>query len=451
MRLTLSLKLLWIFLGSLLLCALAFYNKFPILYPDTAVYISSGCEGYVPIDRPITYGLFVRHVSMLESLWLVIWLQSLILSYVIFLFLTRLFHLKAMWHLPVISILIITSAVSLPSGQLIPDIFTPIFVLGLALIISGKLNRTENIIVYLITFISVTMHYSHVPLGLVLIACLWLMVWKRLFKPRLALRMTALFCLSIFVTMGVHKMYGGSFNLVEKGYLFRFSRLVEIGLVDEYLKSSCVEENLKLCDYEGRIPTNYLWDSESPLMALGGWDKNEKEYKLINRNIILSPKYWPTLILSSLFGGAQQFWNIEVFDARPVSGSFCYEEIERHFKKQIRSADLAYQSSHFERLEHKMNALSLVSFPMMILSFIFLLTHLYLFPKSSLNWLILFIMTALVFNACITGALSTVVPRYQNRISWLPQLLVLSIFIRMISPSIEEKFERLKESLKGIG
>jgi hypothetical protein len=79
-----TIQILYVLLGSLVLCFLAFYNKYPLVFPDTGTYVLSGFTGQVPKDRPIIYGLFLRHISLWESLWLVILFQGVLLSLTIF-------------------------------------------------------------------------------------------------------------------------------------------------------------------------------------------------------------------------------------------------------------------------------------------------------------------------------------------------------------------------------
>ena len=73
-------------LGGLFILSSAFANKYPFLYSDTCTYLDGGFDHQVNNMRPITYGLFMRHVSLLESLWLVVFVQALMVSWLIHLF-----------------------------------------------------------------------------------------------------------------------------------------------------------------------------------------------------------------------------------------------------------------------------------------------------------------------------------------------------------------------------
>ena len=52
---------LWPWLGAaLLLLSVPVLNGYPLVYSDTGTYLRTAFEGYVPPDRPVWYGLFLR-------------------------------------------------------------------------------------------------------------------------------------------------------------------------------------------------------------------------------------------------------------------------------------------------------------------------------------------------------------------------------------------------------
>lgn len=75
-------RIAFIFIVAVLLCYMGFYNRFPLVYSDTDSYMEMGFNNHVLPDRPITYGLFLRHVSLSESLWLVVFAQGFLLAIV---------------------------------------------------------------------------------------------------------------------------------------------------------------------------------------------------------------------------------------------------------------------------------------------------------------------------------------------------------------------------------
>ena len=71
-------------IGTLILSLIGLYNGYPLVYSDTGVYIASGLKEFVPVDRPIGYGLFIKLFSFNYSLWLVVAFQNLITAFVLY-------------------------------------------------------------------------------------------------------------------------------------------------------------------------------------------------------------------------------------------------------------------------------------------------------------------------------------------------------------------------------
>ncbi|MDP3929784.1 MAG: hypothetical protein Q8R57_12235, partial [Bacteroidota bacterium] len=118
-----------ILLASASMLLPAFFNGFPLLYSDTGAYIASGFEGKVPLDRPITYGLFLRHASLAHSLWFVVLAQSIIVSALLWVVFTHFLgsgKRAAIWFLALVFGLNLISSLPWISGMLMADIFTPI-------------------------------------------------------------------------------------------------------------------------------------------------------------------------------------------------------------------------------------------------------------------------------------------------------------------------------------
>ena len=70
-------------LGSLIAVSAGVYNGFPLVTSDSGTYINSAINYTVPADRPIVYGLFIRVTSLNFSLWLVIFFQGLLLTWLL--------------------------------------------------------------------------------------------------------------------------------------------------------------------------------------------------------------------------------------------------------------------------------------------------------------------------------------------------------------------------------
>ena len=68
--------------ATLALLIAALWNGYPLVYSDTSAYLASGFLLETPIDRPITYGLFMRVCSLNGfSLGLVVLAQAMLLAH----------------------------------------------------------------------------------------------------------------------------------------------------------------------------------------------------------------------------------------------------------------------------------------------------------------------------------------------------------------------------------
>src|ERR1700721_513279 len=134
-------QFLVILAGTLLLMLPAFYNHYPIVFSDSGTYLSSGFDMSFPIDRPIAYGVFVRLSSLHGvSTWLVIFVQSFILSYVLFLCMKMVLGEKFRYITAFVIYLFLSvlSSAAWTSSMIMTDVFTPIGILSGSVIVFGN-------------------------------------------------------------------------------------------------------------------------------------------------------------------------------------------------------------------------------------------------------------------------------------------------------------------------
>ena len=143
-------NLLFYLTGAILILAYAIYNGYPIIYHDLSTYVANGFDINTPIDRPITYCLFVRVFSLNGlTLWTVVLMQSYIVSFLIFKLLRILFQGISSWIiLLLILILSLFTGLSWTSSQVMPDIFTSVSVFIVLIVLIGDLNLKEKYLMY---------------------------------------------------------------------------------------------------------------------------------------------------------------------------------------------------------------------------------------------------------------------------------------------------------------
>ena len=126
----------------------ALYNGYPLVYSDTGTYIAAGYTKEVPVDRPIIYCLFVRHMSLSHSLWFVLIAQVILVVYVIYM-LVRRFAVKNVLLLSTLIVLVLsfTTSISTYTSQIMPDIFSALSIIGMALLFTTqKMHKRDYII-----------------------------------------------------------------------------------------------------------------------------------------------------------------------------------------------------------------------------------------------------------------------------------------------------------------
>ncbi len=198
-------------------------------------------------------------------------------------------------------------------------------------------------------------------------------------------------------------------------------RLIEMGILNEYLQENCDEKDFLLCEYKDQIIWGFLWGEESPLYKDGGWTGEHKEYKLILSDIFTTPKYLKKFLIHSFESSFKQFFNFEtgdtprLVDKTPpyiITDYIAGQKMEYLSSKQ---ANNRLDYSYLNNIEKYIVILSL------FLCFILFLIKIPRETKAN----IFFILIALYLNAAIFGAFSGITSRYQSRVMWLLPLPVI--------------------------
>ncbi len=441
-------KILFVLFGGLLLCFQGFFNKYPLLYFDTGTYVMSGFSGIVPFDRPLTYGLFLRHTSLSETLWLVIFAQGIIVSLLIYYFLKYFLRSKhlLLFHTSLCIFLVFFTGLSVNVSQLIPDIFALVFIMALALLLLvDSLSKRDLGIIIFLTWLGIIMHNSHslIAFGILLLVSLYAFWNKKsgISRKQLILGWAISF-IGLFSIPSIHYVVGNEFVTSKGSHLFIMARLVESGIVDLFLADNCDKKEYWLCEYQGKIPTELIWDlKHSPVRkkwtGADVWTKSKPEFDLIIKEIVTTPKYLFKLLIKSIPHTAQQFCNFHT-GTTPQLGKKtpAYNSIKKRYSDEIRSLERSYQFGrpHWLKYDPINNRQSWLFF----FSLLFFITVL-MVPsiRSQLSLvqkqLILFVLIAMFSNAFVCSNLSTIIPRYQSRIFCLYPIADFICLVTLVS------------------
>lgn len=428
-------RILSVWLGALILCAPALLNNFPFLYADTGTYLSCGFHGTVSDIRPVTYALFIRHVSLMESLWLVILVQALIVSWSIHTFF-RACSEKPVGIRPLAAILILTltTGIGEVTGMLMPDFFTAVMILCGAILLFGKnIVRWRFALTSLLFWLAVASHHSNAYIFfflLLTLLLLWIIRrWKRQ-TGAISLRglvLTLGLALAGYFTIPVlHWTYSGEFFWSKAKSVFLTNRVNQMGLLKPFLQENCGSHDYRLCAYKDELPNEFLWDPNSPLAKTGGWAANDAEYGRMLGDFFRQPRYAKKFFIKTLENGFMQFFTFEgkvIFKEREEGYPFqVMRDVLPEFIPSIQRS-LQYQdqwSSNFTNTLQRF--LVFGSFLLLIYIFIFNAKVDQTAVQASLAG---YICLALLANALVCSGISMVDMRFQYRVIWLLPLFTI--------------------------
>ncbi|MFN8397261.1 MAG: hypothetical protein U0176_21740 [Bacteroidia bacterium] len=430
---------LWITGATLLLGYLAFYNGFPLLYPDTGTYIESGFSGKVPIDRPIFYGLFIRHISLAESPWLVIMAQNVLLAWLIWLTVARFIRSARVgyYYIGIVFVLAMTTQVSYYSNLLIADIFTPMAFLSAFHLAFWEEHRWPRrvFLVVLVAF-SLMSHLSNFPTILISMAVSLLVAWwlrKRRPAPfqRLSVAiLSAVVLVSLLAVPLINAAIDGKFRYAEGGSVFMTNRLRDLDLVKEFLDAACPTEDWKLCPYKDELYGDFLWAMDySPLYKIGGWEANFDEFSRMNRRILMHPGRLLKFSRATFEEGIRQLFVFQVPAAGPMlEESAAGNALKFRFPHSLRGMLAAKQIRNdmdFKDLNKRQVWMVVGSMAMLFLLAVDRKRFLRL--PDGLRWFMLTLSLFILANDFICASLSNIDPRYMGRLAWLLPMTAMVI------------------------
>lgn len=420
-------------------------NGYPLLYSDSGTYLTSGHTLTVPVDRPIIYGLFVRHISLSWSVFLVVIAQSGLLVFLI----------KRLWEEIIgrdqylaVRIFVVCALMALLTGLdffisiIIPDIFTSAIVLSFFLLLFGSLrNKLVAVFTALLFAFSLTVHLSHLPLvlGIMVMVGLYHLISKQFYAyAKRYVLITALVILSLFSLSLINYSLDYGFQLSRTKNIFLAARLIKGGIANDFLKEKCGQRKSlpygELCDYIDQFdqwPTtgHFLFVRSSPLydddcIKAGKWDncwvEKDEAYGQLVSDLLSHPKYCSQYVKLALSGTLEQLVDFG-------HTHFDKSELDRIISRSYRDDWDFFYASMQDRAGVAFNMQTLIERWVVIISMV-ILCYFMFFRRAVLKtkggYLLMIIALALLLNAFICSAFSNVVDRYQGRLIFLIPLVV---------------------------
>lgn len=257
----------------------AIWNGFPFVFADTGGYLIRPFQGTLELGRSALYGAFLA-AGIPLLFWPCIVAQALLCAWVVALVLRSQGIRRPAIAFAMMAALCVCTSLPWYADQLMPDVFMPLSVLATYLIAfaSPQLRRWEITALAAIVAFAVAVHMAILA---VMLALLVVFAGLRFAAPsassplpRLDLPAAGL-AAGIALALASNYLIAGTAAFTPGGANFLFARLLQDGLVESYLDHNCPSAALSLCRYRGdKLPDEndeWLWDGDSPLVALGGW------------------------------------------------------------------------------------------------------------------------------------------------------------------------------------
>jgi hypothetical protein len=411
-------------LAAILLLWPAFWNGYPLVFADTGTYLSQAIEHYAGWDRPIFYSLFLFPLHMTVTTWPAIGGQALLVAYLLDLLRrTLLPGTSVWWLLPFAGALAFASPLPWFASQLMPDVFTGIVVVALALLIfaADRLSARERIWLVALTAIAIAVHLSHVPLAITLLAVLLPM--RRSWAP--VARCIAPVILAVVALVSVNLLAFGRASLAPFGNVFLLARVIYDGPGMDVLRRDCPAAGWRLCPFVESMPPHwddFLWRSDGPVARAGGAKLVSSDASaIVAAALVAEPG---TELLAFAGNSVQQLVRFSSGDGLQPWSDTVGPRVGRHFP-QFENVAFATSYQNTGRLAVP-RLLQLLHLATAVAGIAGCCAIPFLAPRRHLaTGLAVAVVVALLANAAVTGGLSGPHERYQSRIMWLPPLAAL--------------------------
>jgi hypothetical protein len=413
--------------GGLLLVWPAVWNAYPLVFADTGTYLSQAIEHHLGWDRPPVYSFFMLPLHLTVTTWPVVLVQAALAAHTLHLVRRCLFPGTGHWWLvPMLGGLATLTWLPWLVSQLMPDVFTPLLVLALALLVhaADRLARAERVWLAAFSAFMIATQQSSLLLSLILIPVLLgtrhamtgaPLRWKLAAAPPL---------LAMLVLLGVNVAGYGRFSISPFGNVFLLARVLYDGPGLTALRTDCPQAGWRLCAQLDRLPASsdlFLWGGrDGPIMRAGGHRAVSAEADAIIATALHDQPLrqaraflsnWLEQLLYFDSGDGLQAWPDAV--APHLAAFPVLEQAAYAAARQTTGARLLPDAL---RIAHAVAALAGVALCLWLLPAAWRLRD----PVAGFQ---IAVLSALLAGAAITGGLSMPHDRYQSRLMCLPPLI----------------------------
>lgn len=434
---TVILKILAISIGTLALLSIAIINGYPLITQDSAAYLNMAYAWFFPSDRPAFYGIFIRAVSVTKSIWWPVIIQSLIVSFLMVQLIHQLGARFSFWKtILMIGLVVLLTPVTWIVSQITADIFIAIAAMGVLLFYME--NRNIHQWLYgLIIYFSLLTHNSN-TLSLLCFATVMLiivLVWQRKLLGS-TLKIAGISVLAFFTLCTSNYYTNDEFTFSKASHVFLMGKMVESGMLKQFLDENCDQHHYALCAYKDSLPpyaADFIWQEGKAFHKTGGWHGSKEEYSLIIEETFKRPKYLAMHLSESVKGTIKQVSLTYVGDLLYpfVEGTSPYLYIQQWLPNEIPGLLKAKQQNN----QLHFGLISIVYEWTLLLSVLVMLY--FLIVKIPVRWRYYVLMLGILIlaNAFITATFANVIGRLNARLVWVLPFFVFIWFVRLFGRS----------------
>ena len=433
-------KVAAVLLGALIMAWPAFYNGFPMLYPDSMTYVEDGrivaralflhqFSDYYGM-RSFFYSLGILPLHWNTTLWPVVALQCLLVASILWLVVRSFAPRKTILpYLVLVVLLSLLTGMSWYATLIMPDILGPLLYLSIYLLVFARetLGRWERICLYPIAWWAVTAHATHLMLGagMCAILALLLAVDRRAIRRRLrpVLEVAAIIALAAAAQLALHGYLYGKPSLNGERPPFLTARIIADGPGRWYLEKHCGELKWAICGHVHNLPDdpdNFLWGADGIYQ-----NASEDETRRLAQEeipfVLATLRAYPREQISRSAGN---FWGqLTTFGFEDLDAS---SWVLDEFGSVLPRARSSYVKSRQAQDVLPLELLTSIQFWAVMASLAVMAVFAPLLGRRRsprIAGLSLVIVSMVVANAAVTGTLSMVEERFECRVIWLVPLL----------------------------
>jgi hypothetical protein len=427
-----------------------YWNGFPLVFDDTGTYLASWIDRSVPWDRPVFYGVFLALVGKDASLYAVVLVQSLMVTYVIVIFHRALCERDdALAGLLPLSVLALATPLPWLTSWLIPDFPAGLTVLipFMLVFLRDKLDRATVLILALILYFSMLTHTGTFVVSVVAVPLMLLIGWIARFSlSRRGLVGVLVVMVASYVSLaGVNAIAFKRWTINVGSQAFLLNRLVESGFVQPYLARTCKREpELLLCPFQediGRMAgtDQFLWGKGQLAFRTGAALKNADEAKALVLRTVAESSPWQ--LASVMTRDTARLFAMAGTPCPSGPRSDCFlpysegETVRTKLKTHYPQVFETFLASRQQRSELGYSSLIPLHETVFWLFLAATLTALIAGQRTGdrlVMVLTIYVVSFLVLNAFVHGTLSGPHDRYQAKVGWVVVLVAISSAQRLL-------------------